>query len=123
MGQVAINLNGRLYRFDCGDGEEPRLEELAAFVKGRLDALSQEYGNVGDDRLMLTAALLITDELLDARAALEELAAESLAAHQGKAPANASLNGQAKVPAGGEKREQEAPRSEHRRKAAAGGEA
>ena len=73
MGQVAINVNGRLYRFDCGDGEEKRLQELAAYVKGRIESLVKEYGKVGDERLMLTAALLITDELLDARAQLAEL--------------------------------------------------
>ena len=71
MGQVAINVNGRSYRFDCGDGEEARLKELAASVKGRVDTLVREYGSVGDERLMLMAALLITDELWDARAALE----------------------------------------------------
>jgi cell division protein ZapA len=73
MGQVAINVNGRLYRFDCGDGEEKRLQELAAYVKGRIESLVKEYGKVGDERLMLTAALLITDELLDARALLADL--------------------------------------------------
>jgi cell division protein ZapA len=71
MGQVAINVNGRSYRFDCGDGEEVRLQALAAHVKGRVDALVREYGSVGDERLMLMAALLITDELWDTRAALE----------------------------------------------------
>jgi cell division protein ZapA len=71
MGQVTINVNGRSYRFDCGDGEEARLKELAASVKGRVDTLVREYGSVGDERLMLMAALLITDELWDARASLE----------------------------------------------------
>jgi cell division protein ZapA len=71
MGQVAINVNGRSYRFDCGDGEEARLKELAASVKSRVDKLVREYGSVGDERLMLMAALLITDELWDAKAALD----------------------------------------------------
>lgn len=79
MGQVAINVNGRLYRFDCGDGEEKRLQELAAYVKGRIESLVKEYGKVGDERLMLTAALLITDELLDTRAQLAELTKPSVA--------------------------------------------
>jgi cell division protein ZapA len=70
MGQVTVNVNGRSYRFDCGDGEEARLNELAAYVKGRIDALVKEFGKVGDERLLLTAALLITDELMDARASL-----------------------------------------------------
>lgn len=69
MGNVAVNINGRCYRFDCGDGEEPRLQELAAHVKGHFESLAREFGNVGEDRLMLMAALLIADELWDARAA------------------------------------------------------
>ncbi len=66
MGQVAITVNGRCYRFDCGDGEESRLQELADYVKSRMEALSSEHGNVGEERLLLMAALTITDELWDA---------------------------------------------------------
>lgn len=66
MGQVAITVNGRSYRFDCGDGEEPRLKELADYVKSRMDALTREHGNVGEERLLLMAALTIADELWDA---------------------------------------------------------
>jgi cell division protein ZapA len=72
MGQVVVNVNGRSYRFDCGDGEEPRLGEIADFVKARIDSLTQQYGRAGSERLLLMAALLITDELMDARAALAE---------------------------------------------------
>ena len=66
MGQVAITVNGRSYRFDCGDGEEPRLQELAEYVKSRMETLSREHGNVGEERLLLMAALTIADELWDA---------------------------------------------------------
>jgi cell division protein ZapA len=72
MAEVTVNVNGRAYRFDCGDGEEERLKDLAAYVKGRVDALTREHGYAGDERLLLMAALLITDELWDARAALGE---------------------------------------------------
>jgi cell division protein ZapA len=66
MGQVAITVNGRSYRFDCGEGEESRLQELADYVKSRMEALSSEHGNVGEERLLLMAALTIADELWDA---------------------------------------------------------
>lgn len=72
MAEVTVNVSGRAYRFDCGDGEEARLKDLAAYVKGRVEALTREHGNAGDERLLLMAALLITDELWDARAALSE---------------------------------------------------
>jgi len=110
MGQVVVNVNGRSYRFDCGDGEESRLSELADFVKARIDALTQQYGHAGFERLLLMAALLITDELMDARAALAEKS-------ESKLEDAAQANGQ---PAA-EKREQDAIRSEHKRRAAAGG--
>ena len=68
MGQVAITLNGRTYRLRCGDGEEARLLELSGHLRTKIDRLAAEFGQVGDDRLMVMAALLITDELFDARA-------------------------------------------------------
>lgn len=89
MGQVAVNLNGRSYRFDCGDGEEPRLKELAAHVKTRYDSLAREFGNVGEDRLMLMAALLIADELWDARAAVSDVPAADAKA---KSSSNSNSN-------------------------------
>ena len=66
MAQVAITVNGRSYRFECGEGEEARLKELAAYVKSRMDGLTREHGNIGDERLLLMTALLIADDLWDA---------------------------------------------------------
>lgn len=71
MGQVSVTLNSRSYRLACEDGEEERLVELATHVKERVDALTMEFGQVGDERLLLMAALLIADELWDTREALE----------------------------------------------------
>jgi cell division protein ZapA len=68
MGQVAISLNGRTYRFTCGDGEESRITELASYVSGKLRALGQEFGRPGDDRMLIMAALMLADEVFEARA-------------------------------------------------------
>jgi cell division protein ZapA len=65
MGQVSVTLNGRTYRLRCGEGEEARLIELAAFVRSRVEALAAEFGQVGDDRLLLMAAIMIADEYWD----------------------------------------------------------
>ncbi len=72
MGQATITLNGRTYRLRCGDGEEARLIELASHVHSKIERLANEFGQIGDDRLMVMAALLITDELFEARARLVE---------------------------------------------------
>ena len=73
MADVAINFNGRTYRFACGDNEVQRLEEIAKYLTAKLEGLMHEHGNVGDERLMLMAALTVADELFDARADVDEL--------------------------------------------------
>lgn len=73
MAQVSITFNKRTYRFDCADGEAERLEKIAGYLKDKLDTLIHEHGAVGDERLMLMAALMLTDELFEARADIEEL--------------------------------------------------
>jgi cell division protein ZapA len=65
MGQVTITLNGRTYSLACPDDEEERLHRLAAYVRGKLDELVEEFGQIGHERLMLMAALLIADEVLE----------------------------------------------------------
>jgi cell division protein ZapA len=120
MGQVAVTLNGRSYRFDCGDGEVARLAELAVFVKGRVEEIGRQFGNAGDERILLMAALLIADELWDARVAL---AAKAVAANE---PVNDVAKERISQPANqpvreaaAERREQEAIRAEHRRRVTA----
>lgn len=68
MGQVALRLLNRTYRLNCDDGEEERLRLLAGEVEGKLEELVSEFGNVGEPRLLVMAALLLADDLLEARA-------------------------------------------------------
>lgn len=73
MAQVAITFNSRTYRFQCGEGDVERLEQLANYLKAKLDGLMQEHGGIGDERLVLMAALTLADELFDARADIDSL--------------------------------------------------
>lgn len=73
MPQVSLTFNKRTYKFQCGDGEAERLEQLANYVKQKLDALTIEHGAIGDERLVLMAALTIADELFDARQDVDQL--------------------------------------------------
>lgn len=75
MGQVTVTINGRSYRLRCGDGEEERLAMLADNLSLRVDRLAMDFGQHGDERLLIMAALLATDELLDAKARLQALEA------------------------------------------------
>ena len=72
MAQVDVTLNGRSYRFVCGEGDEARIASLAAYVDAKLLELSPERVRPGDDRLLAMVALHIADELFEARARLAE---------------------------------------------------
>ncbi|MEQ1670016.1 MAG: cell division protein ZapA [Hyphomicrobium sp.] len=73
MAQVAISFNKRTYRFQCGEDEAGRLEAIANYLKTKLDGLMQEHSGIADERLVLMAALMIADELFDARADIDDL--------------------------------------------------
>jgi cell division protein ZapA len=67
MGQVAITLNGKIYRLACEDGDEVRLKALSLYISSKLDGLTREFGQAGDAKLFLMSALLIADELFELR--------------------------------------------------------
>jgi cell division protein ZapA len=73
MGQVSVTLNGRTYRLECGEGEEAHLIELAEYLNSHVETMKLKFGQVGDDRLILMAALMVADELTEARRQLDEM--------------------------------------------------
>jgi len=73
MGQVSVTLNGRTYRLECGEGEETHLIALAEYLGSHVDTMKRKFGQVGDDRLILMASLLVTDELWELRRQMQEL--------------------------------------------------
>ena len=62
MPLVNVMVNARAYTIACDEGEEDHLRELAAHVDGKVRELLASVGQVGDQRLLLMAALLIADE-------------------------------------------------------------
>ncbi len=72
MGQVTAKINGRTYRFQCPEGQEDRLKLVASYLSEKVDELIAQFGQVGEDRLLAMAAILIADELFDAREAVEK---------------------------------------------------
>jgi len=69
MAQVTITINGRNYPVACNSGEEGRIGELARYVDGKVKAFAKEFGAVGEARLLLLTALVLADELAEAREA------------------------------------------------------
>lgn len=89
MGQITISLNNRTYRLSCGPGEEARLRELADHLGLRIERLAMDFGQHGDERLLVMAALLATDELLDAKSRLAAAEAGAASADAEVAPREA----------------------------------
>ena len=71
MAHVSVTIDNRRYRLACNEGEEARLGQLAALIDGKILELRKSFGEVGDQRLIIMAALTIADSLTEARDALE----------------------------------------------------
>ena len=76
MAQISVEVNGRPYAVGCEDGQEQHLLELAKLFDHQVRQVSQDMGQLGDTRLFLMGALLLADELADARSRLAALQAE-----------------------------------------------
>jgi cell division protein ZapA len=63
MAQVSVTINGRLYRMACDDGQEDHLARLSYDLDQRIARLRTDFGEIGDMRLTVMAALIVADEL------------------------------------------------------------
>ena len=71
MAQVSVVIAGRSYRMACGDGEEARLQLLARRIDEKIAELRLSFGEIGDQRLSIMAALTFADEAADLREKVE----------------------------------------------------
>ena len=71
MAHVSVTIDNRRYRLACNEGEEARLTQLAAMIDGKVAELRKSFGEIGDQRLIIMAALTIADSLTEARDELE----------------------------------------------------
>ncbi len=76
MNHINVTINGRQYRMACEDGQEQRLMNLADNFESRIVELRGKFGEIGDARLTVMAALMVADELLDANERIRALQAE-----------------------------------------------
>lgn len=65
MGKVSLNINGRKYGMGCEDGEEERLLRLGQKLDDRVAQMANQFGQIGDVRLMVMAGITLLDELED----------------------------------------------------------
>jgi len=103
MPQVNVTINGRQFRMACEDGQEEHLSRLARELDGRIETLRAKFGEIGDTRLTVMAALTIADELGEMELRLRRLEEELMVVQEAQvastdrqqaaqAAATASLN-------------------------------
>ena len=76
MNHVNVTINGRQFRMACEDGQESHLLKLAESLESRIGGLRGKFGEIGDARLTVMAALTVCDELLEASQRIRNLEEE-----------------------------------------------
>lgn len=100
MSRVTATIAGRQFRLACDEGQEDHLQDLARDIDARIETLRKKFGEIGDTRLTVMAALTVADELAEAlrkvRRLEEEVAAlqdaRVVAADRAKAASAAVVN-------------------------------
>ena len=65
MVNVNIKFNGKDYLLSCDEGQEDGLKELANYLDTKYNELKSNLGNIGENKLLLIAAIKIIDEFFD----------------------------------------------------------
>ncbi|GGE38991.1 cell division protein ZapA [Agaricicola taiwanensis] len=76
MAQVTVTIAGRSYRMACDDGQEEHLRELGRMLDEKIEELRGAFGEIGDMRLAVMAAITMADELAETRRRVASLERE-----------------------------------------------
>jgi cell division protein ZapA len=76
MAQVNVTINGRQFRMACEDGQEDHLRLLAKALEDRIGTLRGQFGEIGDSRLMVMAAMTVADDAIEADKKVRKLEQE-----------------------------------------------
>ena len=60
---VEIHINNQTYKVACSAGEEAHIKDLALIINTEVLNLVDNLGQVGENRLLLMASLMIADKL------------------------------------------------------------
>ena len=85
MSHVNVTIHGRQFRMACEDGQEAHLQQLARDLDERIVALRGQFGEIGDARLTVMAALMVADELAETDKRLKRVEAERTALQDARA--------------------------------------
>jgi cell division protein ZapA len=98
MAHVSVTISGRQYRMACDDGQEHHLARLSHELDQRIAHLRTTFGEIGDMRLTVMAALILADELAEVRQRMRRVEEELSGMQQDRtAAAGRADNAQADV--------------------------
>ena len=100
MAQLSVTIGGRTYRLACNPGEEARLEALAQGLDRKIQEMREAFGEIGDQRLTVMAALTFADDAAESRALAQREAARADAADARAEAARLPFAGRAENPPG-----------------------
>jgi cell division protein ZapA len=93
MAQVNLSVNGRIYRMACEDGEEEHVARLGERFDAAINELRGVLGEIGDQRLMVMAGILMTDRLGDTEERLKRAEQDVQALKDGRADTAMRIDG------------------------------
>ena len=93
MAQVNLTVNGRIYKMACEDGEEEHVAELGQRFDDAINELRSVLGEIGDQRLMVMAGILMTDRLGDAEKRLMRVEQDMQGIKDGRADMAMRIDG------------------------------
>ena len=72
MANVSIKFNNKEFLLSCDDGQEEHLEELLMQINQKFNNLKNDLGNLGENKLLLIAAVKIMDEYYETKKKVEQ---------------------------------------------------
>ncbi len=91
MSHVSVTINGRQFRMACDDGQEDHLYRLAATVNSKIDQLKGSFGEIGDTRLTVMAAIMVADDMAETQRRIKALEDEVAALREARNSATERL--------------------------------
>src|SRR4030095_9059610 len=87
LSRVTVTINGRKFRMACEDGQEAHLRRLASDFDQRIRRVAGAFGEIGNPRRTVMAALTIPEELVQVSGRLRALERELAALQDARAAA------------------------------------
>jgi cell division protein ZapA len=73
MSQVNVTISGKTYRMACDDGQEEHLMALGDRLSQTIEMLRVRFGEIGDQRLTVMAAITMADQMSESERRLREI--------------------------------------------------